>query len=366
MKGILTLLFLIAFLPFGFAFEIEMNSDVPQGETIIVKISGNIIDPLIKDNIEFYRGHVRTFFDYDVGKLGNYYYIYFQTFDKPQNNYSINITGIRYYSGSQISSETKSNLFSINSEQADFYIKPGFVITDGNFSATLQNLNSHILQISFQSNFDSDSFKFYLNNNQIQDDDSFSILPNDDSTINSFLKDLNETSINTISISSTKTNYEIPIYVILSLQGESPEESPPVEGENETYSENETSSDEGSFWDFFKKEKDVVENKTESPKDEFTDNESLIEEENFLKTCEELKGVVCLSDQICQGDNLVNAKDSQCCLSSCIEKEDKKSNKIIGWSLVGLIVLFLIWFRAKYNRTKKRKNVFPKTLNKKF
>ena len=66
------------------------------------------------------------------------------------------------------------------------------------------------------------------------------------------------------------------------------------------------------------------------------------------KTCSELNGTICnVTIETCSGES-VYAKENKCCLAQCEAKEDGGSTlKIIGWSLVALIVVFVIWFFIK-------------------
>ncbi len=65
------------------------------------------------------------------------------------------------------------------------------------------------------------------------------------------------------------------------------------------------------------------------------------------QSCSELKGTICAQNETCSGDSAY-AKDGKCCLASCNASEPSSSaGKIIGWSLVGLVILFLAWFFIK-------------------
>ena len=71
------------------------------------------------------------------------------------------------------------------------------------------------------------------------------------------------------------------------------------------------------------------------------------------KTCAELNGVVCSLDEECDTD-YVYAKDNKCCLGTCGGEEPSSTGKIIGWAIVGIVVVFLIWFfKTKYKGAKK-------------
>ncbi len=75
------------------------------------------------------------------------------------------------------------------------------------------------------------------------------------------------------------------------------------------------------------------------------------------KTCTELNGKVCSLDEECDTD-YVYAKDNKCCLGICKGSETSSSGKIIGWAIVGIVVVFLIWFfKTKYKGAKKPANL---------
>ena len=71
------------------------------------------------------------------------------------------------------------------------------------------------------------------------------------------------------------------------------------------------------------------------------------------QTCNELDGEVCDEDETCDTD-YVYAKDNKCCLGNCGGSESSSTGKIIGWSIVGVVVIFLAWFfLKKYKGAKK-------------
>jgi len=78
---------------------------------------------------------------------------------------------------------------------------------------------------------------------------------------------------------------------------------------------------------------------------------------NQIKTCAELGGKICSSGEECDTD-YVYAKDNKCCLGKCGGEVPSSSGKIIGWSIIGIVVVFLIWFfMKKYRGAKKPLNL---------
>ena len=86
---ILIILFILLLLPLISAVEFELKTNFSQGETLIAKVSGYFLEPILKENIFFYRGHVRIPMEYDVAEIGEEFYIYALLSDKSPNNYSI-------------------------------------------------------------------------------------------------------------------------------------------------------------------------------------------------------------------------------------------------------------------------------------
>jgi len=87
-------LILLLLLPLLSAVQIDINSEYAQAETLIAKISGNFQDALLKENIVFYRGHVRVPMVTHLTKIQNDYHIYTQLPER-NDNYSISIEGVR-------------------------------------------------------------------------------------------------------------------------------------------------------------------------------------------------------------------------------------------------------------------------------
>jgi hypothetical protein len=216
-KEIILLLSLIIIFPLISAIDISMESNIPKGETVIASFSGNFVDSITKSNVYFYRGHVRTSFDYDIAKIGENYYIYFQTVGKAENNYSINISGVRYMTGSQVSSQQISKSFSIISKTADFSVTPGFVITNGNFSINVQNIKSSPIVINLETEVNSGSsqgfFGFLFKGDKVER--SISLLSGETKTLYIELEGISETTIRNIRLSTNNTEYNIPSYVIV-------------------------------------------------------------------------------------------------------------------------------------------------------
>ena len=149
-KVIASLFLALLTISFISAIEFDMKEEFRQSETLLAKLSGDFINPPIKQNIFFYRGHVKTAVDAQIARIGEDYYIYAQLAGKAENNYSIVIEGISYKKAGQTIEEDLTKNFSITGEIVDFTVNPGFISTKDDFSITLENLKDEDLEVSFE------------------------------------------------------------------------------------------------------------------------------------------------------------------------------------------------------------------------
>ncbi len=167
-SGVILLLVLILVLQTVLAVEFNIKDEYNQAETLLTKISGNFIDGISKSNIYFYRGHVRVPMEYSVTKIENEYYLYALL---PENsaNYSIIVKDVRYYSGTQIIEEDIERKFFITETLADFSIDPGFIVTDVNFPIKVQNLQDAQITIAVSGVFKGGDESIDLMSGEIKD-----------------------------------------------------------------------------------------------------------------------------------------------------------------------------------------------------
>jgi hypothetical protein len=396
-RATILFLFLILVFPVISAIDINMDSEIPKGETIIASFSGNFLDPIAKSNIYFYRGHVRTSFDYDVAKIGENYYIYVLTTGKAENNYSINISGIRYYVGSQVSSEQISKSFKILSETSDFSVNPGFVISHGNFSIKVQNLQSSPITINIETEVNSGSssgfFGFLFSGQDVEQ--SITLASGAIKTLYINLENIPNTTIRTVKLSTANTVYDIPCYVIVE-NVPIPEENTTISNQTDTTNNqtntttnnqtnttinngtNTTTNGNCTFFGYLfgTCNSTIVQNQTNIPTTNQTNqtknnsadyevikvgnetvaikNGTILNGSATSKTCAQIKGDICSSGEICK-NTTIYAKDAKCCISSCVKEEVSSNNKIIGWVLVGVIAIIILrFFVKKFSKTKRK------------
>lgn len=390
---ILTILFL---LPIISAVEFDMKTEFDQGETLIAKVSGNFLEPILKENIFFYRGHVRIPIEYDVAKINEEFYIYALLSGKIQSNYSIEIKDVRYMKGAEISEEDIIKEFSITNNTADFSVNPGFIITKEDFFIEVQNLQDKKINIT------------------IKDEDiSLTLKSGEIKKINFELNEIEEPVFKTAELSSENLNYEIPVYLFLDKEPVKKEKKFKFEPSKLEISMS-TDSETKRIIYLYNIGEETLENLslyisdslmpyvlfsleefeelepdsnikleiyfTSDSEEKIIEGRITAEEENLYaysditltfiedyiplndeesepiqttQTCEEMQGVICQEGEECD-EELVYAKDDVCCLGTCKKTEKSSTGKIIGWAIIGIVLVFLIWFFKKRYRGAKR------------
>ncbi len=150
MKRILMLAILFLFLPIAHAITTNMAQTYQPGETMIIKIQGNILQPITPENILFKRAHVPIAVIYEVKRLGSDYYIYAQMPLQP-NNYSLFISNIATTVNGVATQIDFDQAFSVLGNITDYSINPGFaVVTDSlNLNAILNLDQPTTIDINF-------------------------------------------------------------------------------------------------------------------------------------------------------------------------------------------------------------------------
>ena len=431
MKKRVIILFLLLLVPLISSLEFDMANEFKQGETILTKISGNFLEPVLKENIDFYRGHVQIPLNYDLIKLQEEYYLYVQLSDKAPGNYSIRITGAKYYKGIEVVEEDIIKNFSITNETIDFSITPGFISTNEDFFLEVQNFQDSKITINFEISGDSsedEGFFASLFSTSEGTGNSIDVLSGQIKKINFILGEVNESILTSAKLSSGDTHYEIPIYLIakgttddlnkikkyefipsefktinistnsstkrvLYLQNtgtmimenisigvsdslkdfvtlsvekiESLEANESIKIEAYIYSGNKSQTIEGhikakdyqNYYTYSMLALNIVEGYVPLPEENIIEGRRIPES---AKTCEERKGTICGDEEVCS-EEVVSSRDGACCLAECekIEKESGSLGKIIGWGIVILVVLFILWFlKFKYKRARKNIDLF--------
>jgi len=398
-KSLTILLSIILVMPLISAVEFDMKDSYNQGETLIMKFSGNFIDTISKDNIFFYEDYVRVPIPYDIIRIEDEYYIY-ALLPEVQKNYTLSIEDVKYYQGSKIVEDDIKKNFSTTSDLADFSLSPGFVSTSESFSLNMQNLQDSKRTIKI--NYDGKETEFTLKSGEKK-------------SINFKVENINQDNLKYIQLSSDKTSYNVPVYVFtnepsiitgkkgLKFEITNPEISMATNFEKKKiiYLKNTGEEDLENISLSLTNElssyinlstKNITKLKGNSSRQielliKSGEDEKLITGEikaqinwetyasaplslNFIKdfvptnttdedagsiiltqTCEELGGKICLAEtEICDGET-ADSFEGECCLSkTCNLKTTSSTGKIVGWTLVIIVLLFVAWFFLKKYR----------------
>ena len=100
-------LFLFSLLTISLISAIQVNSpeEVSKDETVLVKITGNFINPILRENILLQRDHVTVSSDFALIKVHDIYYIATPLLGKNQGNYSVVIKDATYQLGNTVVEE---------------------------------------------------------------------------------------------------------------------------------------------------------------------------------------------------------------------------------------------------------------------
>jgi hypothetical protein len=212
-------------LPLISAVEFDIKEEFKQGETLMARVSGNFIEPVLKENILFFKGHVRVSIDAYVAKINEEFYIYAKL-PETENNYSIKIENVEYMQGSkQIDDDLEMN-FTILNSTADFSLTPGFVITEEDFSLQVQNLQDKKITIDVETtpvsgNGGFASSIFGSEDTEVADGGSFELRSGEIKDIDFNVEQAEESTIKMIKLKSENIEYEVPIFIFES--GKEPE-----------------------------------------------------------------------------------------------------------------------------------------------
>jgi len=225
----ISILFLFV-IPIISAVEFEMKTNFSEGETLMAKVSGYFLEPILKENIFFYRGHVRVPMEYDVAKINEEFYIYALLSGKEPNNYSISIKDVRYMKGSQVSEEEIMKNFSIIENISDFSINPGFVITKGNFFIEVQNLQEYKITIeiktknaSSETSEDKGFFGSLFGGGEEEEGELITLMSGEIKKLNFELENIEQPTLKIIELSTENLTYEIPVYIFVEEESEKKE-----------------------------------------------------------------------------------------------------------------------------------------------
>lgn len=409
---------------------LKINATLSSGETLIAKVSANFIQPITKENVFFYQGPVldanfQVSLEYDVIKIGDDFYIYAVLLDKTEGNYSVAIENARYMKGADISEERIIGNFSIDSQTADFYIKPGVISTSENFFIETQNLNENDITININTETNtSGARQIFIDNAKTS---SVSLKSGEIKKIN-FEFGVGNAGLRTIELKTENLVYEVPVYAPSGSEGAGGETGSeasafsfepselnlsfpinsvtkkivylynsgnknitnislsfsdsvsPFANLSQTFIEsinaNSYTSVELSFLSPVEANAEGELNAqignaiiSSSVYLQFIANYTPSNETQYssAKTCAELNGNLFERETEKCDKEPIKAKDNWCCLGTVEKIKKDNTGKIIAGILIAVVIIGLVWFYfAKFRRTKKPINFLKAAQPKKF
>lgn len=384
----LSVLFFALIIPSTYAISTDLKETYQPGETLIIEISGNILQPISSSDIEFKRGHILVPFSYDIKRIGDRYFLY-AILPATENNYTLFINNIQTTISGNPAIINFNQSFSISGELISYSVSPGFFITskDIQFIIRLNKDLPETISLDFPA-----EHQIVLQPGENIIDLSISSVESGFRKINLGIYQiplliLDETSsgftqqninpfppkIESIILSGKKETY--PFKIINS--GNFPASNfefifnPDIFEINPSTISTITPNSSIEFNLTIKTiNVPIYENITISSGDysrdliiniSYTENESETNtpyleayEENSGYYCSELSGVFCSADEVCSSSP-ISALDGQCCTGTC-DAQSETSYAWIGWVIGVIILIVLIWIFFKYKKSGKKGN----------
>jgi hypothetical protein len=318
--------------------------------------------------------------DFDLLKIEDVYYLYASLTDKEPNNYSILIEDVEYFKGAKIIKEDLQRNFTIKNNITDFSISKGFVMTQDDFSITIQNLQED--KINVTSEFLEERTKELYSGEIIE--------------LNFDVSNAPAQEIKILKLSSENTEYKLPIFVL-----EVPKQRTPVKFDFDVPNLNITldinngtkrtiyinNTGEETIFQLKLSLSEELEKYASLSQTEFFNlsagflyplelsifsdemprtfngeitaisggvNQAINVSVKFspghveevvsgIGACSELGGTLCASEDLCGGEIFI-AEDGNCCPGNCGSPKKPFPWKIFGWLIIILLIIGVVWF----------------------
>lgn len=384
------------------ALSVDLKENYDRGESMILKISGVVADPITKDNVKFRRGHVLVPFEYDLVKLGGDYYLWAIT-PKTENNYSLIINDVFTTVEGELMQIDFIQNFSVSDNLSPYSVKPGAILARDDFELIIK-LNEDLDRLIDIGGFEyvlkpgenkidfsiAGLYGTQLYNISVGDYSVFAYVIGGDApvTISEVINEsavgeadlrVSPSSIESVLIDGQTKSYNLVISNLGNTTIEdisfgfnsdiftvSPESLDVDAGEEVNVS---ISLKEGVEQDFdeiiqieylgYVTRISIEVEFNEAPT---TAGRGVVLTENMY--CADLGGSLCDATKECSGEKKV-AKDGGCCIGFCkdAEKEPTNTGLIVGIILILVVILGSIIVLKKYKGVKK-KSPFPQASKK--
>lgn len=299
------------------AISTEIKDSYPPKETIITEISGSVLEPIDSANVKLIRGHVLVPFDYEIKRLGERYYLWILA-PEQRTNYTLSIKGIATYVSGNVQRIDYEKNFSVSGNLTDYYVKPGFILTEKDFEVRAQLNEDREKEIELEF---------------IKEKSKYMLKPGEN-IIKFSISNLNKTGLFNLSIG----RYRLPVYIKSNKT-----ETPVLNISNETAGSNLTSLID-------------VEPVTKQ-------EEEAINKERAKYHCYEFPGKICAASERCSGDTIVSLDGACCVKGECgSESTGGRSYAWVGYVIAALVIVAGVVIYIKYKKIKAEKNPLEKKI----
>lgn len=384
-RAIILFILVVLIAPPSFSLSLDAKQMYQPGETMIAKITGEILEPISKDKVKLVKEGTNNpvGFEYDVKRLGENYFIWgILPLNTQTTSYTLTIDDISTtINGVPNKTSIKQNII-LNGSTIRYTINPGFIISEKEFSMVfiLNDDLSQTIQTSFPQretinlfpgenkitfgisnlnegfqivNFGIYDVPMYISRNY---NPRLVFLP---SLLSSTLlvskpEPLRFIIINSgnVDLNNVTLSYDNKKFILYPERIE-------FLGVNKTLEINLSVKNTGSYLEdnIIAKFGNVSFNLP--IKINFTTNKSqvLIPKINATKLtgyyCSELKGKSCSPSQECTGQIVESIDIKNCCLASCEEQKTSSSFSWAGYLIIGLVLIVLVIIGGRYLKSRK-------------
>ena len=368
-----------------------MKPAYQSGETMIIEIQGNILQPIQPSDVLFKRNNVQLAPQYDIKRIGEKYFLYAQIRQEQfsQNiNYTLYINNIDTTVNGAVGEVDFNQSFIVSGNNSEYSINPGFLISadDLRFTITLNtdiqqsinvdfpeeqsiNLNPGQNQITLPVQSVSPGFRL-LNIGKYQIPVMILSQPIEQNSSNVALRFFPPRIESTIlfgqsmtypfriinegdsTISQAYFEFDSSVFEI------SPQIIQPISKNQSAYFNLTIKNPSISLSSLitvksglFSKSMPVLINLTQNVSETKT---PYLENNNSQAQyyCQELGGVFCAASEVCSIES-VPSLDGSCCLGECVVEEES-SYGWLGWVFLAIAVMVIAFVVMKYVKGKKQ------------
>jgi len=186
-----------------FALEIKSKDYFSKGETFLAEISGNIIDDINEEDVGFYKlGHVLLPLNSEIIKINNSWVIY-AILPYVEQNYTLRIKNVRFKEDNLIKTNNIEKNFSITNNTASFNVKPGFIVSNKDFTIRLYNNLNYDITVNYD-----------LGGEVLG---SFNVPSQSDEDKKISIEGVNSTKVTVLKLTSESTTYDLKSYIIKNI-----------------------------------------------------------------------------------------------------------------------------------------------------